>query len=85
MNKEKKLREVIEITLSDETAIRRWVKKYTKFGLIALYEEDGRGRYTKLPKNQESKAKEEIQKMQDNRDGGRVIPITLNNYGFLTR
>ena len=56
----KKLREVIEITLSDETAIRRWVKKYTKFGLTALYEEDGRGSYTKLPKNQESKAKEEI-------------------------
>ena len=73
----KKLREVIEITLSDETAIRRWVKKYTKFGLIALYEEDGRGRYTKLPKNQESKAKEEIQKMQDNRDGGRVTGLEI--------
>jgi len=71
----KKLKEVVDITLSDESSVRRWVKKYSESGLVALYEEDGRGRYPKLPKEKESEVIEEINRMQKERDGGRITGL----------
>ncbi len=66
------LKDVIEITLCDESAIRRWVKKYSTSGFNGLQEEIGRGRYPKWPGDKESAATEEIKKMQELRQGGRV-------------
>jgi transposase len=69
----KKLTEVMDITLASECSIRAWTKKYADAGFLGLLEGDGRGRYPKLPKEKESEAIEEINKMQAARDGGRIV------------
>lgn len=73
----KKLTEVMDITLSSECSIRSWAKKYSESGFLGLLEEDGRGRYPKLPKEKEQEAIDEINKMQAARDGGRITGIEL--------
>ena len=73
----KKLSEVIEITLASECSIRSWAKKYSEAGFLGLLEEDGRGRYPKLPKEQEQTVIEEINLMQEERDGGRITGLEL--------
>ena len=73
----KQLCEVMNISLASECSIRSWVKKYSEGGFIGLLEEDGRGRYPKLPKEKELEATSEIKKMQKSRDGGRLTGIEI--------
>lgn len=73
----KKLKEVMETTLASECSIRSWTKKYADAGFLGLLEDDGRGRYPKLPKEKELEAIEQINKMQAARDGGRVTGLDL--------
>jgi len=73
----KKLTEVMDITLASECSIRAWVKRYAEAGFLGLLEEDGRGRYPKLPKEKESEAIEVINNMQEERDGGRITGLEL--------
>lgn len=73
----KKLHEVMDITLASECSIRSWTKKYSEEGFIGLLEEDGRGRYPKLPQEKESDAIKEINQMQETRNGGRVTGLEI--------
>ncbi len=73
----KKLSEVMDITLASECSIRVWVKKYVEAGFLGLLELDGRGRYPKIPKEQELKVKNRIIELQNMRDGGRVTGLEL--------
>jgi len=73
----KKLYEVMDIIFASESAIRSWVKKYSEEGFLGLLEEDGRGRYPKLPKDKAKEAIDEINKMQESRNGGRVTGLEI--------
>lgn len=77
LKNDKKLTEVMEITLACECSIRSWAKKYADAGFLALLEEDGRGRYPKLAKEKEAEVIQLINDMQSERDGGRITGIEL--------
>lgn len=67
------LHQVVDVTLASEVSIRRWCFLYAERGYVGLLEEDGRGRYPKLPKEKNDEFVEDVQRLQQERDGGRVI------------
>ncbi len=69
----KMISEVVDIVLASEVSIRKWVKAFAGGGMEGLLEEAGRGRHKKLPKHEEKKFIEDVEKLQENRQGGRVI------------
>src|SRR3990167_455744 len=69
----RELNDVSDITLSDECSIRQWTKLYSEKGYNGLLEEDGRGRYKKLPTGKEEELKQEILLLQEKREGGRIV------------
>ncbi len=73
----RELHDVVDITLSDECSIRQWAKLYSEAGYNGLLEEDGRGRYPKIPKEKEPEVIAEIKKMQESRNGGRVVGLDI--------
>lgn len=77
LKKGKRLNEIVEITFASECSIRAWAKKYSEAGFLGLLEEDGRGRYPKLPTNKESEAIKTIKELQAAHDGGRVTGLEI--------
>lgn len=69
----KMISEVVDIVLASEVSIRKWVKAFAEGGMDALLEEAGRGRQKKLPRNQEEKFIKEVKKLQEDRQGGRIV------------
>jgi len=70
---DRELYDVADITLSDECSIRQWAKLYSEKGYNGLLEEDGRGRYKKLPAEKEDELRQEILALQQKREGGRIV------------
>jgi transposase len=67
------LGDVVDIVLSSEVSIRRWAWLYAEKGYNGLLEEDGRGRYKKLPTDKENDVKKEVLYLQQKRNGGRIV------------
>ena len=68
----KLLKDVSEIMLYDECAIRRWIRRFIEFDYEGLIEKEGRGQKPRLPKDQEEAFKDALDKLQENKNGGRI-------------
>lgn len=68
----KLLKDVADIVLYDEKAIRSWVRRFVNFDYEGLLEKKGRGQKPRLPKDKEDEFKDELDKLHEVRKGGRV-------------
>lgn len=68
----KLLKDVAEMVLYDECAIRRWVKAFVEFDYEGLIEKKGRGQKPRLPKEKEEEFKDFLDELHENKNGGRV-------------
>jgi transposase len=69
----KKIIEVAEIVLADERTVRSWLQRFVEFDYEGLIERPGRGRKPRLPPEQEETLKDELDLLQEKRNGGRII------------
>jgi len=74
--------------LCNEISIRRWIRAFDEKGLAGLEENPGRGRKRKLPEVSEEEFVADVEKLQAERKGGRVIAkdvqkLLLEKYGVL--
>jgi len=69
----KNLCEVAEIVLADERTVRSWLKAFVEFNYEGLIEREGRGRRPRLPPEEEENFKDEIDRLHEDKNGGRVI------------
>lgn len=68
----KLLKDVADIILYDEKAIRSWIRRFLAYDYEGLIEKEGRGQKPRLPKNQEDKFKDALDNLHDEKNGGRV-------------
>jgi transposase len=68
----KLLKDVADIVLYDECALRRWIRRFVEFDYEGLIEKKGRGQKPRLPKDQEEAFKDALDDLQESRNGGRV-------------
>ena len=61
----KLLKDVADIVLYDETAVRRWIRAFVSYDYEGLIEKKGRGQKPRLPKEEEEKFKDELDKLHD--------------------
>jgi transposase len=52
--------------------LRRWVLRFITKGVQGLKEQPGRGRKTKLPAEQEAEFRQQVENLQNLREGGRI-------------
>ena len=69
----RKLCEVADIVLVDERTVRSWLKLFVEFDYEGLIEREGRGRKPRLPPTEEENFKDEIDRLHEEKNGGRVI------------
>lgn len=68
----KSKQEVTEMFQINLITLRRWVLRFVTKGVQGLKEQPGRGRKKKLPVEQEEEFRQEVEKLQTLRKGGRV-------------
>lgn len=68
----KRRKEIAEMFQITTETIKQWVRKFVEIGLEALQEVPGRGRKRKLSQDKEEDFKQSLEKLQDERPGGRV-------------
>lgn len=68
----KLLKDVADIVLYDECAVRRWIRAFVDFDYEGLIEKEGRGQKPRLGPCDEERFKESIDKLHDEKNGGRV-------------
>jgi len=66
------LKDVADIVLYDECALRRWIRDFVKYDYEGLIERTGRGQKPRLPKDQEEKFKDALDELYEQRKGGRI-------------
>lgn len=66
------LKDVANIIIYDEKAIRRWIRSFVDFDYEGLIEREGRGNKPRLPCDQEELFKIELDILHDEKNGGRV-------------
>jgi len=66
------LKEVADIILYDEKAIRRWIRAFVDYDYEGLIEKEGRGQKPRLPKEQEEAFADALDTLQEERNGGRI-------------
>jgi transposase len=75
----KTIREVSEITFYDKKTIKSWLDSFVFFDYEGLIEREGRGRKPRLPPEKEEAFKDSLDKMQENRGGGRVTAYDIQD------
>lgn len=65
-------REISEMFQIAFPTLRRWVLRFIAEGMQGLKEREGKGRKKKLPKEQEEEFRQQVEKLQALRNGGRV-------------
>lgn len=68
----KLLKDVADIILYDEKAIRRWIRRFTQFDYEGLIEKKGRGSKPRLPKDKEDDFKDALDLLYESNKGGRI-------------
>lgn len=68
----KLLKDVADIVLYDEKAVRSWIRRFVAYDYEGLIEKEGRGQKPRLPKDKEEEFKDEIDNLHEDRKGGRV-------------
>jgi transposase len=66
----KTIRDVSELVLSDEKTVGLWIKRFVDFDYEGLIEKPGRGRKPRLQPQDEEPFKIELDREQENRNGG---------------
>jgi transposase len=66
------LKDVADIVLYDEKAVRSWIRAFVDFDYEGLIDKKGRGQKPRLPTDKEEDFKEELDKLYENKNGGRV-------------
>jgi transposase len=66
------LKDVADIVLYDESAIRRWIRAFVDYDYEGLIDREGRGIKPRLPCEQEEVFKIELDLLHDEKNGGRV-------------
>jgi transposase len=66
------LKDVADVILYDESAIRRWIRSFVDFDYEGLIDREGRGAKPRLPPAQEEIFKIELDILHDEKNGGRV-------------
>ena len=69
----KLLKDVANILLYDEKALRRWIRSFVLFDYEGLIEKEGRGKKPRLPKEKEEEFKDSLDKLHEEKNGGRVM------------
>lgn len=64
--------EVAEMFQITFPTLREWIMRFIAEGIEGLQERAGRGRKRKLPAEREEEFRQEIEKLQANREGGRI-------------
>jgi transposase len=68
----KLLKDVADIVLYDEQAIRSWVRRFVAYDYEGLIEKKGRGQKPRLPKDKEDEFKVALDDLHESKNGGRV-------------
>jgi transposase len=68
----KLLKDVADIVLYDEKAVRCWLRRFIEFDYEGLIEKAGRGQRPRLPKEKEEEFRDELDKLYEKRKGGRI-------------
>jgi transposase len=66
------LKDVADIILYDESAIRRWIRAFIQFDYEGLIDREGRGAKPRLPCELEEVFKVELDILHDEKNGGRI-------------
>ena len=66
------LKDVADIVLYDEKAVRDWIRRFVRFDYEGLIDRPGRGQKPRLPVEKEEEFKDALDKLYDNKNGGRV-------------
>jgi transposase len=67
------LKDVADTILYDEKAVREWLRRFVDFDYEGLIERNGRGQKPRLPKEREEEFKDELDKLHEEKNGGRVM------------
>lgn len=78
----KKIVEVADMVLVDERTVRSWLKAFVLFDYEGLIERPGRGWKPRLPAKDEESFKIEIDKIQEAKNGGRIIAEDIQKLLF---
>jgi transposase len=78
----KLLKDVVELTLYDECAIRRWIRAFVDFDYEGLIEKPGRGSKPRLAPNDEDSFKKYLDELQESKNGGRITCIDIQKLLF---
>lgn len=73
----KKICEVANIVLVDERTVRTWLERFVDFDYEGLIEREGRGRKPRLPPTEEENFKSEIDRLQEEKSGGRITVFDI--------
>jgi transposase len=73
---------VADIVLVDERTVRSWLKSFVEFDYEGLIEREGRGRRPRLPPESEEIFKDEIDRLHDEKNGGRVLAEDIQRLLF---
>ncbi len=68
----KKIIEVADMVLADERTVKSWLKIFVEFDYEGLIEREGRGRKPRLTPLEEEPFKDEVDKLQEEKKGGRI-------------
>ena len=68
----KLLKDVADIILYDEQAVRSWIRRFVEFDYEGLIEKEGRGQKPRLPQEKEEEFKDALDKLHEKKSGGRV-------------
>ena len=75
----KSIQEVADITFYDAKSVKSWLELFIAFDYEGLMEREGRGRKPRLPSSEEEQFKIDLDKIQENRKGGRITVIEIQN------
>lgn len=73
------LKDVADIILYDEQAIRNWIRRFIAYDYEGLLEKEGRGQKPRLPKEKEDEFKVALDELHESKNGGRVSVEDMQN------
>lgn len=66
------LKDVADIVLYDEKALREWIRRFIEFDYEGLIEKEGRGQKPRFPDTKIDEFKDCLDQLHDDKNGGRV-------------
>lgn len=75
----KTLKEVSEIVLYEEKAVKEWLIRFSVFDYEGLIELEGRGRKPRLPVEEEENFKFELERLNEESEGGHITVFDIQN------